>query len=72
MIDLRQTTIIPIWVVFLNKQATLGKATQVFPSVAQTDKTLVKFKVTDTLRGKFPALADAEMAWVVYKEGSQR
>ncbi len=68
MIEIHDTTIVPIWVVFLNKQATNGRVAQVHRSVAQTNRTLVRFEMTDIIRGKFPAIADAETAWLIYKE----
>jgi hypothetical protein len=71
MMKIHEAQSYPLWVMFFHRLARYGKADGVYSSIT-TGKSVVKFEVSPVYAEKFTGLADAQQAWLFYKERSER
>jgi hypothetical protein len=71
MMEIHEAQSYPLWVMFFHRLARYGKAEAVYHSTT-TGRYRVKFEVSPIYAEKFTGLADAQQAWLFYKERSER
>lgn len=67
MIDYRDATQLPGWVIFLHKLARTGKATKVIGPSPGGTLTLARFDLAQPTKDKFSILADVDVAYLYYR-----